>query len=212
MKRTLLPALLITVISLILCIYVVRAGDDPGEVSCPASCAESRKNCELSCSQIMGGGVESGKKRECMAACPGEEVSCNERCANPTPRPTLKPKAYSDRSCSDACEYMNRDCKEDCTKHVGGGASGVKRAKCENECDTEIDKCISSCSNPSPAPVNDPAVYENNPCSDACTSERGKCEGTCSMFSDDGANGGKRGECMSGCEGAEYSCLEACPR
>jgi hypothetical protein len=212
MRNALRTASIPPLLLLFVCIYIARGADDPGPVSCPESCAGSRKNCELSCSQIVGGGVESGKKRECFGACADEEVSCNERCLNPTPRPTLKPGAYSDESCSGACGFMSRDCKEACTKHVGGGAAGVERAKCENACDNELDKCTSRCSSPTPAPVIDPGVYENNPCSGECSSELEKCEGTCAMFSGEGENGGKRGECMTGCKGAEYNCLEACPR
>lgn len=212
MKNALRPALILSVLSIVICICIARAADDPGEVSCPGVCAESRKNCELSCSQIMGGGVESGKRRECFGVCADEEVSCNERCLNPTPRPTIKPGAYSDKPCSGACEFTSKDCKVNCTKYMGGGASGVKRMKCENDCDDELGKCMNRCSNPSPAPVMDPAVYENNPCSGACSSELEKCEGTCAMFSGEGENGGKRGECMTGCKGAEYNCLESCPR
>lgn len=212
MNKHLWPVLITPLLTLIVCICIARAADDSGEVSCPESCAGSRKNCELSCSQIMGGGVESGKRRECFGACATEEVSCNERCLNPTPRPTLRPGAYSDESCSGACEFRSRDCKVNCTKHTGGGASGVERAKCENACDSERGKCMNLCSDPSPAPVIDPGVYENNPCSGACSSGLEKCEGTCAMFSGEGENGGKRGECMTGCKGAEYQCLEACPR
>ncbi len=205
-------ALMLSLLIVFVCIYIARGADDSAEVPCPDSCAESRKSCEASCSQIIGGGVESGKKRECLGACADEEVSCNERCVNPTSRPTLKPKAYSDMSCSGACGYRNKDCNQECTNYMGGGASSVKRAKCENECADTLDKCINLCSNPSAAPVIDPRVYENNPCSGPCSSERGKCEATCSMYSGEGGNGGKRGECMTGCKGAEYNCLEACPR
>jgi len=212
MKNTLWPALTLPLLTLVVCICLAHGADDHDEVSCPDSCAESRKNCEYSCSQIMGAGVESVKKQKCFGACADKEVSCNENCVNPTPRPTPKPGKYSDKSCSDACGYWNRDCKQECTKYVGGGASGAKRAKCENACDIELDKCTNVCSNPSPAPVIDPGVYEDNPCSGACSSQRGRCEGTCAMYSGEGENGGKRGECMAGCKGAEYNCLEACPR
>lgn len=186
--------------------------DDPPQVTCPDSCDNSRKNCELSCSQIVGGGVESGKKRECYEACANEEVGCDERCLNPTPRPSLEPEPYSDETCDGACKFRSRDCAEACTRFIGGGAASVERANCENDCREDLDKCRGICANPGAPPTYNPEVFENNPCAGTCAEKLGECEGTCSMFSREGEDGGKRGECMRGCKDVEYNCLSSCPR
>jgi hypothetical protein len=201
--------ILLPLASLVICAVLALAADDAPEIPCPESCDNSRKNCEFSCSRIVGGGVESGKKRECLATCADEEVECDKRCLNPTPRPTLEPEPYSDKTCAGACEYRSRDCIESCTKHVGGGAASVERAACEKDCGEELGKCNNLCANPAPAPAFNPEVYENNPCSATCASKLGECEGNCSMFS---GEGGKHGECMEGCKNAEYECLTSCPR
>jgi hypothetical protein len=209
MIRTLQAFGILHSLLLVIFVHVALAADDAPELTCPESCDDSRKNCELSCTQIMGGGVESGKKRECMVACADAEVACDESCLHPTPRPAPKPAPYSDKTCSSACDYKNRDCKVNCTKHTGGGAAGVERAKCERDCDDVLDKCSDLCANPAPAPAFDPEVLENNPCSATCSAGLGECEANCSMFS---GEGGKRGECMQGCKTAEYECLSSCSR
>ena len=79
MRNALRTASIPLLLLLFVCICIARGADDSAPVSCPESCAGSRKNCELSCSQIVGGGVESGKKRECFGACADEEVSSAER-------------------------------------------------------------------------------------------------------------------------------------
>lgn len=212
----LLPALiLIPLLSLIPCINSSRGADDPdnsGEISCPDSCENSRKNCDLSCSQIMGGGVENEKKRECLNACGNEVIECNKGCVNPTPCPTLRPEAYHDKSCTGACEYKNKDCAEECTKYTGGGAASVKKLACLKDCGVELDKCNNFCANPNAVPTFNPEVYENNPCEGPCGEKRKECEVSCGMFSEEGSGGGKRGECLGGCKEAEYNCLDSCPR
>ncbi|MFI5321949.1 MAG: hypothetical protein ACHQ6U_00120 [Thermodesulfobacteriota bacterium] len=214
--KKLLPALIL--IPLLLLIprnhvsWGADARDDSEEISCPDSCENTGKNCQLSCSQMMGGGVANEKKRQCSEACDKEVTGCVKRCANPTPRPTIKPKPYHDKSCADVCEYRNRDCAEDCTKYMGGGAASVKKTACLNECGEKLDKCTDFCANPGALPTFSPEVYKNTPCSDTCGEKRMECEGTCGMFTDQGAGGGKRGECFQGCKKAEYDCLGACAR
>ena len=207
--------ILIALLFLFLYVEVTPGADDPAdseEISCPESCDNSRKNCELSCSQIVGGGVESGKKRECFQACGDEEAGCDERCLNPTPPPTFEPEPYSDKTCAGACEFRSRDCSEACTRFIGGGAASVERANCENACGGELDKCSSQCANPAASPTFDPEVLENNPCAGTCAEKLGECEGTCDMFAGDGAGGGKRGECLNACKLVQYDCLNSCPR
>src|SRR3990170_2767481 len=206
--------ILLPILPLFLCTGFARGADGTDRsprISCPDSCEESQKNCELSCSQIVGGGVESGKKRECFEACANEEAGCNEGCLNPTPQPTLEPEPYSDETCAGACEFRSRDCAEACTRFIGGGAASVERANCENACREELDKCSGLCANPAATPTFDPEVFENNPCAGTCAGKLGECEGTCSMFAGEGKDGGKRGECMSGCKNVEYNCLSSCP-
>jgi hypothetical protein len=215
MNRALRALILLPLLTFVLYTGFARGADGTDgspQVSCPDSCDNSRKNCELSCSQIVGGGVESGKKRECYEACANEEVGCDERCLNPTPRPTLKPESYSDETCAGACEFRRRDCIQACTRHVGGGAASVERANCETSCGEALDKCNNLCANPAPPPSFDPQVFEDNPCSGTCAEKLGGCEGNCSMFSREGDDGGKRGECMRGCKDVEYNCLSSCPR
>ena len=215
MRRTPRVLILMPVLSLVLCIGSARGADGPDgspRNSCPESCDNSRKNCELSCSQIVGGGVESGKKRECYEACAGEKAGCDEGCINPTPRPTLEPEPYSDKTCAGACEFRRRDCIQACTRHIGGGAASVDRANCENACGQELDKCSGQCASPAAPPTYGPQVFENNPCAGSCAEKLGACEGNCSMFAGDGKDGGKRGECMSGCKNVENDCLSSCPR
>ncbi len=126
----------------------------------------------------MGGGVESGKKRECFEACANEEAGCGERCLNPTPRPSPKPGPYSGKTYTGACESRSRDCAEACTRFIGGGAASVERADCENDCRKELDKCRGVCADPGAPQAYDPGVFENNPCAGTCAEKLGECEGT----------------------------------
>lgn len=178
----------------------------PEEMSCPGECSEARKNCELSCSQIVGGGVDSNKRQRCIAKCGDEEGACNVRCANPTPKPTPKPKAYHDKTCADACEYKNRDCQESCSQFIGGGAQSAKRNVCIKDCGTVLTQCKDWCVNPTPPPTRAPQVRKDSPCAPECGTGRAQCEETCGMYQDTG----KREACASGCQEAEYDCLDAC--
>lgn len=215
MKKLLPVLILITLISFMPRVYISRgaeAADGSQGTSCPESCESDRKNCQLSCSQIMGGGVANEKKRECSQACDKELTGCIKRCANPTPRPTMKPGPYHDKSCTGVCEYENKDCAEDCTKYTGGGAASLKKSACLKDCSEKLDSCIDICANPGPVPTFRPGVYKNNPCAGACGEKRRECEGTCEMFTNQGVGGGKRGECLQGCKKTEYDCLGSCTR
>jgi len=144
MKRfTLLPVL--TMFITIAAVFSSSIGDNETVGSCPEMCVESRQICELSCSQLVGGGAKSEKRRECIKECGSEQEGCKDRCLNPTPRPTLKPEAYYDKSCTNACELKLVDCNETCTKHVGGGAKSEKWANCRRECRGHYEDCSSLC-------------------------------------------------------------------
>ena len=182
------------------------------EMTCPESCESSRQNCELSCSQIVGGGAKTEKRRECYSACADELGECNRRCANPTPRPTLKPKAYHDKSCPSACEFKRKDCNEACTKYSGGGAKSAKKTACINECSEKLDQCKDWCVNPTQRPTRESKVYESKPCAQACRAERLDCEATCTMYIGGGAEGGKRAECMNRCGDVNDKCMSSCTR
>ena len=187
-----------------------KESDDVPEMTCPESCESARKNCELSCTQIVGGGAKSEKRRECIDACGDELGDCRIRCANPTPRPTLNPEAYHDKTCKDACVYKNKDCNENCTKYIGGGAKGVKRNACVQECGEKLDQCEDRCVNPAPHPKIDPGLYKNNPCASVCAKSRIDCEESCSIYTVGGAEGGKRGKCIMSCNNIENDCIKTC--
>ena len=215
MKKLLLALILIPLLSVIPRIYIssgADAKDDTGEISCPDSCDNSRKSCQLSCSQIMGGGVSNEEKKQCLDACDKGATDCNKGCTNPTPRPTIRPKPYHDKSCVGACEYRNKDCAQECTIYIGGGAASVKKAACLKDCSEVLDKCTNQCANPDATPTFNPGVYKNNPCAGSCGEKRKECEGTCGMFTNQGSSGGKRGECLQGCKEVEYGCLDSCTR
>lgn len=180
------------------------------EMTCPESCEESRRNCDLSCSQIVGGGAKADKRRECSSVCDDELVECNIRCANPTPRPTLKPEPYHDKSCSNRCEFKRKDCNESCTKYTGGGAKSARKTACISECAEKLGQCRDWCVNPTPRPTREPEVYEDNPCAEACRAERIDCEETCSIYMGGGAEGGKRTECMNSCGEINDACMSSC--
>ncbi len=212
MKRFLQALVILPLASLVLSAVFARGEDGSPEISCAESCDNSQKSCEMSCSQIVGAGVESGKKRVCLQACGEERAGCEKGCVNPTPRPTPVPEPYSDKTCAGACEYRSRDCAEDCTRFIGGGAASVERANCQKVCGEELGKCSNKCMSPTAPPTFDPEVFENNPCAGDCASKLEECEGTCGMFSGDGTGGGKRGECMSACKTVQYDCLSSCAR
>ena len=184
--------------------------EDVPEMTCQQSCDSARKNCELSCTQIVGGGAKSGKRRECVSACGDELGDCRLGCANPTPRPTLEPEAYHDRTCTDACVYKNRDCKENCTKYTGGGAKSVKRNACLQECGEKLGQCEDRCVKPAPGTQADAEPYKNNSCASMCAENRIDCEESCSIYTGGGALGGKRGECIVSCSNIENDCISTC--
>jgi hypothetical protein len=216
MLRKLLPALilipLLSVMPRINMSWEAVAKDDTEEMSCPESCEDSLENCRMSCSQIVGGGVASEKRKQCSDACDKGLTDCNRGCINPTPRPTMKPGPYHDKPCTGICEYKNKDCAQACTKYTGGAAASVKKSACLKDCGDKLDKCNYMCVNPETAPTFSPGVYENNPCAGPCGEKRKECEGTCGMFTDQGEGAGKRGECLQGCRDVEHNCLDSCAR
>ncbi|MEQ9618216.1 MAG: hypothetical protein RIG61_03470 [Deltaproteobacteria bacterium] len=213
MKRLVLIYVLMPVIALTV-FNIPSFGDEKPEgvqeMTCPESCESARKNCELSCTQIVGGGAKSEKRRECIYACGDELEDCRIRCADPTPRPTVEPEAYHDKTCRDACVYRNKDCNENCTKYVGGGAKSAKRNACVEECGEKLDQCEDRCVNPAPRPRIDRGLHKNNSCASACANNRIDCEESCSIYTDGGAEGGKREECIMSCNNIENDCIETC--
>ncbi len=213
MKKVLITLIFVPVAALFLFSYSSfgdKESEDAGELSCPESCETARRNCEFSCSQMVGGGAKSEKRRECYKSCGDELGECKVRCTNPTPRPTLEPEPYHDKSCENACVFKHKDCNETCTKYVGGGAKSGKKTACLKECSDVLDRCKYLCVNPDPRPEKKPAVFDNNPCSDACRVERIDCEENCSIYAGGGAEGGKKGECIMRCSDAHDGCMGAC--
>lgn len=185
-------------------------GEDEIELSCPQECEESRDNCELSCSQLVGGGAKAEKRRECNRGCGNELESCNVRCINPTPRPTLKPEAYHDRTCTNACDLKLVDCNEVCTKFTGGGAKSAKKTVCRNECAESSEYCNKRCADPSlPKRLNYPTKPELS-CSEDCGYKLQHCESGCSVYIGGGAKSGKRAKCVSECKTSYETCSGSC--
>ena len=179
-------------------------------ISCPDRCVESRKNCDLSCSQIVGGGAKSRERRECVRDCGAGLGECNERCLNPTPMPTLKPERYHDKSCPNACELKATDCNETCTKYTGGGAKSGKKAICRRDCRENLKNCKNWCANPTPRPTVEPGIYDGVPCGDVCNNKLMSCEETCTKFIGGGAKSGKRTKCNNECRGSFDKCSDLC--
>lgn len=180
------------------------------EISCPEKCVESRKNCDLSCSQIVGGGAKSKERRECVKACGGEQAECNDRCLNPTPKPSLKPERYHDKPCPNSCELKAKDCNQECTKYTGGGAKSAKKAICRQECSNGLSNCKNWCVNPTPKPTLKPNPLDNKPCPEVCKYKKLDCEANCSSFLGGGAKSEKRSACMNDCKDFNDNCLMEC--
>lgn len=213
MLTTILTPLFIVITTISLLSFGSLADDiaeSEVEMTCPESCEVSRRNCKLSCSQIVGGGAKAEKRRECSSACDDELVECNLRCANPTPRPTLKPEPYHDKSCSSACEFKRKDCNEACTKYTGGGAKSAKKTACIRECTEKLDQCKDWCVNPTPRPTPEPTSYKDNPCAEACRVKRIDCEETCTIYVGGGADGGKQADCLNECREINNACMGSC--
>lgn len=180
------------------------------EMSCPEMCVKSQKNCELSCSQIVGGGAKSKERRSCVKDCGGELEKCKVRCLNPTPKPTLKPERYHNKSCPNACEFKSKDCYQVCTKYTGGGAKSGDRARCQNECRESEEDCKNWCVNPTPKPTLKPDPLEGKPCPEVCGIKKLDCEANCSSFLGGGAKSSKRSECKNDCQNSFDECSDSC--
>ncbi len=212
-KTLRIKAFLIVITALFVFSHASRGDNealDEKEMTCAESCESYRRNCELSCSQIVGGGAKSEKRRECSDKCGDELGECNLRCLNPTPRPTLKPKAYHNKSCASACEFKRKDCNEACTKYAGGGAKSAKKTTCMKECGMKLDQCKDWCANPTPRPTREPLVDVDNSCAKTCRDKRLDCEATCSIYIGVGSDSGKRIGCMKGCGEVNDRCLSFC--
>ena len=190
--------------------YAQESGDKDKEVSCPNKCITSQKNCELSCSQIVGGGAKSKERRACIKDCGDELEPCKQRCLNPTPKPALKPERYHDKSCPNACEFKSKDCYQVCTKYTGGGAKSGDRARCQNECRQSEEDCKHWCVNPTPKPTLRPDPLENKTCPEVCNIKKFDCEANCSSFIGGGAKSSKRSECMNDCQDSYSECSDFC--
>ena len=196
---------------LFMCFLIIPlTSNSEDEITCPEKCVESRKNCDLSCSQIVGGGAKSKERRVCVRNCGGEQELCNERCLNPTPMPTLKPERYHDRSCPNVCELKAKDCNTICTKYTGGGAKSDKKSTCRQECGQGLENCKNWCVNPTPRPTKAPGIYDGVSCGDVCKSKLMKCENTCTKFIGGGAKSGKRRACMNECKDYNDACIDDC--
>ncbi len=191
-------------------LFVSHTSNSEDEITCPEKCVESRKNCDLSCSQIVGGGAKSKERRECVKDCGGEQEVCNERCLNPTPMPTLKPERYHDKSCPNACELKAKDCNTICTKYTGGGAKSEKKSTCRQECGEGLENCKNWCVNPTPKPTLKPNLFDDTPCPEICKYKSLDCEANCSAFMGGGAKSQKRSKCMNECKDFNDSCIDDC--
>ncbi len=178
--------------------------------SCPGRCIESRKNCDLSCSQIVGGGAKSRERRLCVIDCGTGQEECNERCLNPTPKPSLKPERYHDKSCPNSCEFKAKDCNQECTKYTGGGAKSEKKAMCRQECNDGLSNCKNWCVSPTPKPTLKPNPIDDKPCPEVCKYKNQDCEVNCSAYIGGGAKSEKRSKCMSECKDFTDQCLNGC--
>lgn len=209
MMRIYLPVNILLIMLMALPLFIQTAQAE-NEISCPEKCVESRKNCDLSCSQIVGGGAKSKERRACVKACGGEQKECNERCLNPTPRPTLKPERYHDRSCPNACEFKAKDCNVACSKYTGGGAKSAERSICRQECSEGLNNCKNWCVNPSPKPTLKPDLLDTMPCPEACKTRNLNCEASCSSYVGGGAKSEKRSMCMNDCRESNDLCVTGC--
>jgi len=205
-----LLAVIVAIVSLGSVFTPVRSED--GIVpTCSQMCRESQDNCELSCSQLVGGAAKGEKRRECNRGCGKELHDCNLRCLNPTPRPTLKPEAYHDRACTNACDLKLIDCNEVCTKFTGGGVKSKKKTACRSECAESSEYCAMRCADPSlPKRLNYPAKPELS-CSEDCGYKLRGCEAGCSVYIGGAAKSGKRSKCVSQCKTGYESCSGSCP-
>ncbi|MEM7008545.1 MAG: hypothetical protein AAF462_05350 [Thermodesulfobacteriota bacterium] len=179
-------------------------------MSCPQKCVESQKNCELSCSQIVGGGAKSRERRICTNECAKDLDPCKQRCLNPTPKPTLKPERYHDKPCEKSCELKAYDCNNECTKFTGGGAKSEKKAACRKDCSKGLDDCKSWCVNPTPRPTLKPGFLDDKPCPEVCRYKKLDCEANCSVYLGGGAKSEKRSKCMLECRDFNDQCLGEC--
>lgn len=180
------------------------------DFTCPQKCIESRNNCDLSCSQIVGGGAKSRERRECVKDCGGEQELCNKRCLNPTPRPTLKPERYHDKSCANACEFKAKDCNVACSKYTGGGAKSTERSLCRKQCSEDLQDCKGWCVSPSPKPTLKPDLLDTMPCPEACKTKNLNCQASCSSYVGGGAKSEKRSICMNDCRESNDLCVTGC--
>ena len=202
-------AVLVIIVSSGLLLNPVRSEDNT-VLSCPEKCEESRDNCEFSCSQLVGGGAKAEKRRECNRSCGKELEGCNVRCINPTPRPTLKPEAYHDRACTNACDLKLVDCNEVCTKFTGGGAKSEKKTRCRSECAESSEYCNKRCADPFlPKRLDFPGKPELS-CSEDCDYKLQDCEAGCSVYIGGGAKSGKRARCVSQCKTGYETCSGSC--
>lgn len=183
---------------------------DERPLSCPDECEESKKSCEQDCSQLVGGGAKSEKRRECKRECGTELESCNYRCLHPTPRPTLKPEAYHDRACARACKLKLTDCNEVCTKFTGGGAKSGKKAACRNDCSDSSEYCLKRCADPSLPKRTEVFEKPDLSCGEECDYKLQHCESGCSVYVGGGAKSEKRARCVSGCKDRFETCSDAC--
>ena len=206
--RKLLFAFLVLTYLIINPIVELQAQDEPK--ACPETCVEKQKNCELSCSQIVGGGAKSEKRRECKRDCEQILKQCKGWCINPTPRPTLPPERYHDKSCPKACELKEKDCREVCTKYIGGGAKSEKRNICNIECAEELKNCKDWCVNPTPRPTLRTDPLADEPCSEKCRYKKLDCESGCSVYMGGGAKSGKKSKCMNECKDFNKKCMSEC--
>lgn len=203
-------ALTINILFLLLISFAINSKAEDLPPTCPQKCTESKKNCELSCSQIVGGGAKSKERRECIKKCDAGLGECNERCLNPTPRPTLKPERYHDKSCTKSCELKATDCNEVCTKYTGGGAKSSKKAICRKECKEGLEDCKIWCVNPTPKPTLKPDPLANEPCPEKCKYKKLNCDSRCSVYMGGGAKSEKKSKCMSECRDFNDDCLSGC--
>ncbi|NIU86358.1 MAG: hypothetical protein GWN56_03390 [Nitrosopumilaceae archaeon] len=202
--------LLITITILLLLSFVKLNNAQDTPISCPEKCLESRKNCNLSCSQIVGGGAKSKERRECVNECGVGLEECNERCINPTPRPTQIPERYHDKPCVRGCELKATDCNEVCTKYTGGGAKSKKKAICRRDCREGLQNCKNWCVSPTPKPTPKPKPIESMSCPEVCRIKKLDCESGCSVYLGGGAKSEKRSQCNVECREFNEECLAAC--
>lgn len=202
--------LIINIVLLLMLVFTGFSKAEKAPLSCPDKCVESRKNCELSCSQIVGGGAKAKERRECVNECGVGLEECKERCINPTPRPSLKPERYHDKPCERGCELKATDCNEVCTKYTGGGAKSEKKAICRKECKEGLENCKNWCVNPTPKPTLKPKPIEDMTCPEVCKVKKLDCEAGCSVYLGGGAKSEKRSECMLECRDFNEGCLSGC--